>query len=85
MVIRFIKVPATEHIIIDNFRWAPTAGDKNFFNARKLDTIFDNWVFLGQQHFEHYILGKSAKVVMEWKKAKAGESFLQINGDGKKM
>ena len=85
MVIRLIKVPATEHIIIDNFRWAPTAGDKNFFNARKLDTIFDNWVFLGQQHFEHYILGKSAKVVMEWKKAKAGESFLQINGDGKKM
>ena len=85
MVIRLIKVPATENIVVDNFRWAPLAGDRNFFNARKLDTIFDDWRFLGQQHFEHYILGKSAKVVMEWKKAKAGESFLQINGDGGKM
>ena len=72
-------------MIVDNFRWADMTGDKNFINARKLDTIFDNWVFLGQQHFEHYILGKSAKVVMEWKKAKAGESFLQINGDGGPM
>ena len=85
MVIRFIKVPASEYAVIDNFRWACLDGEKNFFNARKLDTIFDDWRFLGQQHFEHYILGKSAKVVMEWKKAKAGESFLQINGDGSKM
>ena len=85
MVIRFIGVPASEYAIVDNLRWAPLAGDRNFFNARKLDTIFDDWRFLGQQHFEHYIIGKSAKVVMEWKKAKAGESFLQINGDGSKM
>ncbi|MBR2626015.1 MAG: hypothetical protein IKD23_06430 [Lentisphaeria bacterium] len=85
MVIRFINVPKTAYAIIDNFRWADLTGEKNFFNARKLDTIFDDWRFLGQQHFEHYILGKSAKVVMEWKKAKAGESFLQINGDGGKM
>ncbi len=85
MVIRFINVPASEYAIIDNLRWACLEGEKNFFNARKLDTIFDDWRFLGQQHFEHYILGKSAKVVMEWKKAKAGESFLQINGDGGKM
>ncbi len=85
MTIRFIKVPASEYAVIDNFRWACLQEEKNFFNARKLDTIFDDWRFLGQQHFEHYILGKSAKVVMEWKKAKAGESFLQINGDGSKM
>ena len=85
MVIRFINVSPKEYAIIDNFRWSLLEGDKNFFNARKLDTIFDDWRFLGQQHFEHYILGKSAKVVMEWKKAKAGESFLQINGDGGKM
>ncbi len=85
MVIRFIKVSPKAYAIIDNLRWAPLEGDKNFFNARKLDTIFDDWRFLGQQHFEHYILGKNAKVVMEWKKAKAGESFLQINGDGTKM
>ena len=85
MVIRLIKVPAAEYAVIDNFRWACLAGESNFFHARKLDTIFDNWTFLGQQHFEHYLLGPDAKVVMEWKKAKAGESFLQINGDGSKM
>ncbi len=83
--IRLVKVPADCHLLVDNLRVANVTSDKNFFRARHLDTIFDNWTFLGQQHFEHYCLGPGAKVVMDWKQAKAGESFLEIRGDGTRM
>lgn len=83
--IRLVNVPATEHLLVDNLRVANVTDDKGFFLARTLDTIFDNWVFLGQQHFEHYTLGSGAEVKMDWKHAKAGESFLEIHGDGSKM
>ncbi|MBQ6473540.1 MAG: hypothetical protein IJJ33_16250, partial [Victivallales bacterium] len=83
--IRLDKVPQESHLLVDNLRVANVTEDKGFFKARFLDTIFDNWTFLGQQHFEHYSLGPGSKVVMDWKQAKAGESFLEIHGDGSKM
>ncbi|MBR4675373.1 MAG: hypothetical protein IKP00_12975 [Victivallales bacterium] len=85
--IRLDHVPADSFLLVDNLRAANISNEKSasFFKARFLDTIFDNWTFLGQQHFEHYSLGPGAAVVMDWKQAKAGESFLEIHGDGSKM
>ncbi|MBO4513698.1 MAG: hypothetical protein J5746_13130 [Victivallales bacterium] len=83
--VRLDKVSKDSYLLLDNLRAANVTDDKSFFKARHLDTIFDNWTFLGQQHFEHYSLGPGAAVVLDWKQAKAGESFLEIHGDGSKM
>ena len=83
--VRLDKVPKESYMLLDNMRVADVTNDKGFFKARFLDTIFDNWTFLGQQHFENYSLGPGAAVVLDWKQAKAGEAFLEVHGDDSKM
>ena len=83
--IRLDKVPKNSYLLVDNLRAANVTADNGFFKAKFLDTTFDKWTFLGQKHFEHYSLGPGAAVVLDWKLAKAGESFLEIHGDGSKM